>query len=81
MVQYAAGALRARKLVSIARLPELRRDRSVAGDEIQIGAGATYTDSAAAGCDRARISDAGASRRTGPAASPTRIAARLAGIS
>jgi OHCU decarboxylase len=43
MVQFAAGALRARKLVSIARLPELRRIE-VLPDEIQIGAGATYTD-------------------------------------
>jgi OHCU decarboxylase len=43
MVQFAAGALRARKLVSIARLPELRRIE-VLLDEIQIGAGTTYTD-------------------------------------
>jgi OHCU decarboxylase len=43
MVQYAAGALRARRLMSIARLPELRRI-NVAADEIQIGAGSTYTD-------------------------------------
>jgi OHCU decarboxylase len=43
MVQYAAGALRARKLVSIARLPELRRIEALPS-EIQIGAGATYTD-------------------------------------
>lgn len=43
MVQFAAGALRARRLVSIARLPELRRIEVLA-DEIQIGAGATYTD-------------------------------------
>ncbi len=43
MVQYAAGALRARKLVSIARLPELRRIEALP-EEIQIGAGSTYTD-------------------------------------
>jgi OHCU decarboxylase len=43
MVQYAAGALRARRLMSIARLPELRRI-NVAADEIQVGAGSTYTD-------------------------------------
>jgi OHCU decarboxylase len=43
MVQYAAGALRARRLMSIARLPELRQI-NVAADEIQIGAGSTYTD-------------------------------------
>lgn len=43
MVQYAAGALRARRLMSIARLPELRRI-NVAADEIQIGASTTYTD-------------------------------------
>jgi OHCU decarboxylase len=43
MVQYAAGALRARRLMSIACLPELRRI-NVAADEIQIGAGSTYTD-------------------------------------
>ena len=43
MVQYAAGHLHARRLMSIARLPELRRVEVLA-DEIQIGAGATYTD-------------------------------------
>jgi OHCU decarboxylase len=42
MVQYAAGALRARRLMSIARLPELRRINVEAG-EIQVGAGSTYT--------------------------------------
>ena len=43
MVQYAAGNLPARKLVSIWNLPELRRTE-VFPDEIQIGAGCTYTD-------------------------------------
>ncbi len=43
MVQYAAGKLAARKLVSIWNLPELCRIE-VAGDEIRIGAGCTYTD-------------------------------------
>jgi OHCU decarboxylase len=43
MVQYAAGTLRARNLVSISRLPELRRVEVLA-EEIQIGAGCTYTD-------------------------------------
>lgn len=43
MVQYSAGNLRARKLVSIWDLPELRRIE-VFTDEIQIGAGCTYTD-------------------------------------
>lgn len=43
MVQYAAGKLPARKLVSIWNLPELRRIE-VFPDEIQIGAGCTYTD-------------------------------------
>jgi OHCU decarboxylase len=43
MVQFAAGTLRARKLVSIARLPELRRIE-ILTDEIQIGAGCTYSD-------------------------------------
>jgi OHCU decarboxylase len=43
MVQFAAGTLRARKLVSISRLPELRRIEMFA-EEIQIGAGCTYTD-------------------------------------
>ncbi len=43
MVQYAAGKLPARKLVSIWNLPELRRIE-VLPDEIQIGAGCTYTD-------------------------------------
>jgi CO/xanthine dehydrogenase FAD-binding subunit len=43
MVQYAAGKLAARKLVSIWNLPELRRIE-VFADEIQIGAGCTFTD-------------------------------------
>jgi len=43
MVQYSAGTLPARKLVSIWNLPELRRIETSA-DEIQIGAGCTYTD-------------------------------------
>ncbi len=43
MVQYAAGKLVTRKLVSIWNLPELRRIE-VFADEIQIGAGCTYTD-------------------------------------
>ncbi|MDR3722196.1 MAG: 2-oxo-4-hydroxy-4-carboxy-5-ureidoimidazoline decarboxylase [Candidatus Acidoferrales bacterium] len=43
MVQFAAGTLRARKLISIARLPELRRTE-VFAEEIEIGAGCTYTD-------------------------------------
>ncbi len=43
MVQYAAGKLPARKLVSIWNLPELRRVE-VAASEIRIGAGCTYSD-------------------------------------
>jgi CO/xanthine dehydrogenase FAD-binding subunit len=43
MVQYAAGKLPGRKLVSIWNLPELRRIE-VFADEIRIGAGCTYTD-------------------------------------
>lgn len=43
MVQYSAGRLAARRLVSIWNLPELRRVE-VAPDEIRIGAGCTYTD-------------------------------------
>lgn len=43
MVQYAAGELLARKLVSIWNLPELRRIE-VTAEEIRIGAGSTYTD-------------------------------------
>jgi putative cofactor-binding repeat protein len=43
MVQYAAGKLAARKLVSIWNLPELR-GIEVRADEIRIGAGSTYTD-------------------------------------
>jgi CO/xanthine dehydrogenase FAD-binding subunit len=43
MVQYSAGTLRARKLVSIWNLAELRR-MEVFEDEIQIGAGCTYAD-------------------------------------
>jgi OHCU decarboxylase len=43
MVQYAAGKLAARKLVSIWNLPELRRIE-VTADELRIGGGCTYTD-------------------------------------
>jgi OHCU decarboxylase len=43
MVQYAAGKLPARKLVSIWNLPELR-PIEVTASEIRIGAGCTYTD-------------------------------------
>jgi OHCU decarboxylase len=43
MVQFAAGVLHARRLMSIAGLPELRRIDERA-DELQIGAGSTYTD-------------------------------------
>ena len=43
MVQYAAGTLSARKLVSLWNLPELRRIE-VSDNEIRIGAGCTYTD-------------------------------------
>jgi len=43
MVQYAAGKLATRKLVSIWNLPELRRIE-VFPDEVQIGAGCTFTD-------------------------------------
>jgi CO/xanthine dehydrogenase FAD-binding subunit len=43
MVQYAAGKLAARKLVSIWNLPELR-GIEILPHEIRIGAGCTYTD-------------------------------------
>jgi CO/xanthine dehydrogenase FAD-binding subunit len=43
MVQYAAGKLQSRKLVSIWNLPELRRIDLLA-NEIRVGAGCTYTD-------------------------------------
>src|ERR1700726_2723087 len=43
MVQYAAGNLPARKLVSIWNLPELRHI-DITPKEIRIGAGCTYTD-------------------------------------
>jgi OHCU decarboxylase len=43
MVQYSAGTLPARKLVSIWNLPELRNIEMSAA-EIRIGAGCTYTD-------------------------------------
>src|SRR5271167_2983710 len=43
MVQYSAGNLRARKLVSIWNLPELCRIE-VSDDEIRIGGGCTYSD-------------------------------------
>lgn len=43
MVQYAAGKLPSRKLVSIWNLPELRQIE-VLVDELRVGAGCTYTD-------------------------------------
>jgi CO/xanthine dehydrogenase FAD-binding subunit len=43
MVQYGAGRLGARKLVSLWGLPELRRIERT-DDEVLIGAGCTYTD-------------------------------------
>jgi CO/xanthine dehydrogenase FAD-binding subunit len=43
MVQFAAGTLAARKLLSIWNLPELRRI-DILPEEIRIGAGSTYTD-------------------------------------
>jgi len=43
MVQYAAGTLPSRKLVSIWNLPELRRI-DVSPHELCVGAGCTYTD-------------------------------------
>lgn len=43
MVQYAAGKLPLRKLVTIWNLPELRRIE-ILPHEVQIGAGCTYTD-------------------------------------
>ena len=43
MVQYAAGTLGARKLLSIWNLPELRRIE-VLPQEVRIGAGCAYTD-------------------------------------
>jgi OHCU decarboxylase len=43
MVQYAAGKLPSRKLVSVWNLPELR-SIEVLPDEIRVGAGSTYTD-------------------------------------
>ena len=43
MVQYAAGTLGARKLLSIWNLPELRQIEVLPG-ELRIGAGCTYTD-------------------------------------
>ena len=43
MVQYSAGRLPARKLVSIWNLPELRRIETIRG-KVWIGAGCTYAD-------------------------------------
>lgn len=43
MVQYSAGHLATRKLVSIWNLPELRRIEILPG-EVRVGAGCTYTD-------------------------------------
>ncbi|HTR48957.1 MAG TPA: FAD binding domain-containing protein [Verrucomicrobiae bacterium] len=42
MVQFAAGTLRARRVLDIGNLPELRRFEA-SSDELQIGAGCTYT--------------------------------------
>jgi OHCU decarboxylase len=44
MVQYAAGKLQARKLVSLWNLAELRRIEIFSESEVFIGAGCTYTD-------------------------------------
>lgn len=43
MVQYSAGKLASKRLVSLWRLPELRRI-DVSDDKVVIGAGCTYTD-------------------------------------
>ena len=43
MVQYEAGKLPSRKLISVWNLPELRRV-DVTTTELRIGAGCTYTD-------------------------------------
>ncbi|HWC19830.1 MAG TPA: FAD binding domain-containing protein, partial [Terriglobales bacterium] len=43
MVQFAAGTLAPRQLLSIWNLPELRRIEVLRG-EVQVGAGCTYTD-------------------------------------
>ena len=43
MVQYSAGKLPARNLVSIWNLPELRQIENLPG-EIRIGSGCTFTD-------------------------------------
>src|ERR1700704_6479379 len=43
MVQYAAGKLPARKLISICNLPELRAIE-ISPEEIRIGAGCTYSE-------------------------------------
>jgi OHCU decarboxylase len=43
MVQFAAGTLRARKLLSLWNLPELRRIEATP-EEVRIGAASTYTD-------------------------------------
>ena len=79
MVQYAAGKLRSRKLVSIWNLPELRRIE-VTADEIRIGAGCTYTDlrkHEIVGREFPLL----ARPPAGPAESPTRIGERSAAIS
>lgn len=79
MVQYAAGKLPTRKLVSIWNIPELRRIE-VAHRELRIGAASTYTD--------LRHHEIVASEfpccqlpRAGPAASRTRIEVQSAATS
>ena len=80
MVQYAAGKLPARKLVSIWNLPELRRIE-VSPDEIRIGAGCTYTELRRTRNRSARISAAGNALRAGPAESRIKIEERSAATS
>ena len=80
MVQYSAGKLTARKLVSIWNLPELRRIED-SPDELQIGAGCTYTDLRAKRYNQSRIPVARPAPQAGLAESPTKTAALSAAIS
>ena len=80
MVQYGAGRLPARKLVSLWGLPELRHVES-SPQEVLIGAGCTYTDLRKNPVVTREFPLACAAPPPGPAALPTRTAAPWAATS
>ena len=80
MVQYAAGTLRARKLVSIWNLPELRRIEAFCRAKSRLARAARTPICANTKWSRANFRSWRA-RQAGPAESRTRIEARSAAIS